>query len=88
MLLVMHILAALLSILMATLAVFSPSQYKLRRAYELGALTLVSGTYLAITTHASLMAACTSGLAYLSVVATLIVVAQFRLSSQRVRSKL
>ncbi len=68
MIVLMHVLIALSSIAMTTAAYIAPTRHKLRTNYALIAATLISGTYLVISTHSGLISACTTGLIYLSVV--------------------
>ncbi|MFO0781341.1 MAG: hypothetical protein U0524_00410 [Candidatus Saccharimonadales bacterium] len=68
MIVLMHVLIALSSIAMTTAAYIAPTQHKLRTNYVLIAATLISGTYLVVSTHSGLISACTTGLIYLSVV--------------------
>ncbi len=79
MLLITHILIALASLVLATLAVMSPSQTKLRGSYGLIALTLASGTVLVVTTGANLLHSCLTGLVYCATVLALALAAQRRL---------
>lgn len=66
--LLLHIIIALTSIIYSTVMVLSPSARKLRVNYALIALTLTTGTYLVVSTHAALLSSCVSGLCYLAVV--------------------
>lgn len=79
MLLALHIIIALASLVTSGLAVISPSKVKLRASYELITLTLVSGTYLVLHTHAALTSACLTGLAYLIIVSVGVFSARRRL---------
>ena len=63
-----HVLIAITSLLYTGYLFFLPSQIKLRISYGLVILTLMSGIYLVMSTHAPLLSACTIGLLYLSVV--------------------
>lgn len=64
----MHVLIALSSVAMTTAVYVAPTQNKLRVNYGLIAATLISGTYLVLSTHSGLISACTTGLLYLSAV--------------------
>jgi len=79
MILVLHIVTALSSLALSTLAIFSPSRNKLNVVYGLAAATLASGTYLVVSMHASLVSSCTSGLLYLVTVSVLAMTARKRL---------
>lgn len=78
MILVAHILVALSSAVFTTYLLFVPSKTKFRISYALIAATLLSGTYLVISTHAALLQACMTGLAYLLALATLMAFAHRR----------
>lgn len=72
MIVLLHVLIALTSITYATYVYFRPSKQRLYAGYGLVAATLLSGTYLALSTHAALLSACTSGLLYLAIVGALL----------------
>jgi hypothetical protein len=80
MLILIHVLVALSSITHATYLIVRPSKRGLSANYVLVALTLFSGTYLVISTHAHLLQACTTGILYLSAVMGCQVFAHTRLS--------
>jgi hypothetical protein len=63
-----HIIIALSSIVYTTYLFIAPSRRKLYVNYGLVSLTLASGVYLVISTHARLVPSCTTGLVYLSVI--------------------
>jgi hypothetical protein len=73
MILVLHIVAALSSLIVTTLAYMLPSKAKLHASYALMALTLASGTFLVVSSHAHLLQACTTGLVYVGAVSVGIV---------------
>lgn len=79
MILVVHVLAALSSVVWSSTALLRPGKAKLNWSYGLAGLTLASGTYLVVHLHAPLVSACTSGLVYLAVVTPLTVLARRRL---------
>lgn len=83
MLLVTHVLIALSSIVLTGMAYLSPSQRKLRTSYGLVGLTLASGTALVITTHSPLLSSCMTGLVYLGIVMSGILLAQRRLAAEK-----
>ncbi len=68
MIILMHVMIALSSIAMTTAAYISPTNTKIRVNYSLIAATLITGTYLVISTHSGLISACTTGLLYLGAV--------------------
>jgi hypothetical protein len=80
MLILIHVIIALSSIGFTTYLAISPSQAKLRLSYVLVALTLVTGTYLVVSTGSNLLKSCLTGLVYLAVVTAGIVAARHRLA--------
>lgn len=76
MLLLTHIIIALGSLAATTFAYFSPSTVALRISYALIASTLLSGTYLAVTSPAHMLQVCVSGLTYVAVATVGIVAAR------------
>lgn len=78
-----HVLIALTSLAFSGLTFFIPTKTKLRISYALIALTLVSGTYLVVSLNSPLLAACTSGLLYLSVVMVSTVAAHHKLIADK-----
>ena len=77
--LVVHLVVALSSIVYASYLFFRPSQTGLRISGGLVAATLVTGTYLVVSTHANLLSACATGLLYLSGLAVVMTTAYYRL---------
>lgn len=75
MILLVHISIALLGLISATFAFFAPSRLRLQVSGVLTVLTLASGTYLVVSTHAPMMQACLSGIFYLGTVLSLIILA-------------
>jgi hypothetical protein len=80
MLILLHVVVAILSVVFSTYLSFYPSRFKLYVAYGLVALTLGSGTYLVMSTHAALLQACTLGLLYLGIVSVGVVFARAKLA--------
>ena len=80
MILLLHIIIALSSIGFSTYVIFSPSRSKLWVGYGLTTATIVSGTYLVISTHAQMLQACMTGLAYLGFVSLELAIAHRRLA--------
>jgi hypothetical protein len=74
MLLLTHIIIALASIATTTYLAFAPSRGKFYASYALIGLTLITGTILVITLHAPMLKTCLSGLAYLAVALSGVVV--------------
>ncbi|HSH17748.1 MAG TPA: hypothetical protein VK978_00025 [Candidatus Saccharimonadales bacterium] len=82
----MHVLVALSSLVYAGYTFYGPSKKKLRASYVLVVLTLISGTYLVVSTHSPLLTACTTGLIYLTVVLSGLAAAQRKLSIDKSQS--
>lgn len=80
--LLLHISIALSSMVFTTVLYISPSNIKLRTSYSLVALTLVTGTYLVVSTGTPLLKACITGLGYLAIVALGIALARRKLATQ------
>jgi hypothetical protein len=76
MLLITHILIAMVSVLFATLLLFSPSGLKFRANYLLLGATLISGTFLVVGRGTHLVESCLMGLIYTGVVFTAIILAK------------
>jgi hypothetical protein len=87
MVLLLHILIALSSVGFTTHLWWRPSKAKLFVSYGLVGGTLVSGTYLVISTNAHMLQACVSGLVYVGVVAVGIAGAQRKLALENVHAK-
>lgn len=83
MLLVSHIIIALTSLIYTGRTFLKPSRIGLKVSYTLVAATLVSGTYLVLSTHAPLTSACLTGLIYLGVISTGLAAAHLKLSLQK-----
>lgn len=83
MLLVTHIVIALSSIGFTSYLFISPAQNRFKYAYALIGSTLVSGVILVASAHSNLLSACTTGIAYLSVVSLGIAAAHKRLATSR-----
>jgi hypothetical protein len=81
--LLFHILIALSSLAYATYAVVAPSQTKLNGTYGLLAATLVTGTYLAVSSPVHILQTCMTGLAYCGVMVVGITSTRMRLSAQK-----
>lgn len=80
MILLLHITIALASVGLTTYAFFNPSQTKLRTAYGLVALTLISGTALVAVSQAHILQACVSGLIYVGAVSLGLVGVRYKLA--------
>ena len=74
--LAVHIIAALASLATASYLYFAPSKRRFYATYATTAVMLISGFYLVVATHASLVRACATGLFFLGVVSVLVVAAR------------
>jgi hypothetical protein len=82
MLLITHIIIALISVVFATVLLFSPSDFKFKTNYLLLAATLSSGTYMVLDRGSHLVESCAAGLIYLAAVSLAIVLAKRKLVRQ------
>ncbi len=78
MVLITHVIIALLSVLISSSLLVRPSRKGFYLSYILIGSTILSGTYLVISTHSALLPACEAGLTYLVIVATLVVISHRR----------
>jgi hypothetical protein len=79
MLLLIHIVIALLSILLATLTYFIPSTRRIAVSYGFIVATVASGTALLIINPANLLHTCLSGLFYITVVSLVTIGTHYRI---------
>ena len=82
MVLLVHLVLALTSVVWATVVLIAPSRFRLRISYALVALTLTSGTYLVVSTHAPMLQSCMSGLFYTGFVSLGLAAAHRKLAAQ------
>ncbi len=82
MLLLAHITIAMISVLFATLLLFSPSNFKFKANYLLLGATLASGTYMVLDRGSHLVESCAVGLVYLGAVSSAIILAKRRFAVQ------
>lgn len=80
-----HLLFALFSIIITTIAIILPSKTKLLISKALAVGTLVTGTILVVVTQSSLLSACMSGIFYLIVVLSGMFVVNRRLAIKELR---
>jgi hypothetical protein len=80
MLVVLHVFIALLSLGYTGFLFARPSKNRIRMAYGLAVATIVSGTYLVISTHQPMLASCEAGLVYLLAVIPAIAFASRKLA--------
>ena len=82
MIILAHVLIALSSMAYTTYLFISPAKVKFYISYGLIGATLISGTYLVLSTHSKLLPACEAGLFYLAAVTTGVVAAHHKLANQ------
>jgi hypothetical protein len=87
MIVLIHVLAALVSLIFTSYTYIFPAQNKIRASYGLVALTLGSGTYLVVSTKSNMLKACLTGLIYLAIVLTAIIAAQSKLAATKTEVK-
>lgn len=80
MLLILHIIAAVGSLVAAGIVYFMPSSRKLHLTYGLTSVMLASGTLLVIKNSAHLIEACLMGLSMLAVIAYAVYVARHKMA--------
>jgi len=81
MIIIIHVIIALTSIIMAGVAYIRPGSAKLKTSYAFMALTLLSGLYLVWTTPGTMLRTCMSGVAYLAVVGAITMMARQKLAA-------
>ncbi|HSX43264.1 MAG TPA: hypothetical protein VLF59_04210 [Candidatus Saccharimonadales bacterium] len=84
MILMLHIIAALASLIIATITAAAPTRVRLRSVYGLSTLTLASGTYIVVSTGAPVVSSCLSGLLFLGAIAATVAVSRHRLAKAAV----
>ena len=82
MLLLLHIIAAFLSLLIIGISVLAPSKLRLQLSYLLVGLTLLSGTALTFSRLSHLVSICITGLIYICVAIIGLAVAKRRLAAE------
>lgn len=80
MILLTHIVIALSSLFVTAYAFVTPTQNTLRLSYAFVALTIATGTYIAVANPTHMVQACVSGLIYTGVVLTGIVAVRRKLA--------
>ena len=81
MIILIHVILALTSIILASLTFFRPSMQKLMVSYGLILGTLATGIFLLVTVPSHLLQSCIMGVSYLAVVTTATIVAHTKLAS-------
>lgn len=84
MIILIHIIVALTSIVVASIALFNPSIKKLMVSYGFILGTIASGTYLLISTPSHILESCLTGLSYLVIVSVATIAAHVRLHQRQV----
>lgn len=79
MVILIHVIIALTSIVIASLIFFSPSIKKLIVSYGFIIGTVASGTYLLVTSPSHILQSCMTGLAYLTIVTVVTIATHVRL---------
>jgi hypothetical protein len=83
MLILAHVFVAFASVAWVTHLYLHPSRRRLHAAYGLIAVTLMSGTYLVVSTGSPLLSSCVTGIMYLGLVSIGLYASARRLSSDR-----
>jgi hypothetical protein len=83
MIILIHVIIALTSIVIASLAFFKPTLRKLIVSYGFILGTVASGTYLLITIPSHILQSCLTGLAYLTIVSFATIAAHVRLHQRQ-----
>jgi hypothetical protein len=79
MVILIHVIIALTSIVIASFAFFNPTIKKLIVSYGFILGTVASGTYLLVTVPSHILQSCLSGLTYLTIVTIATIAAHVRL---------
>lgn len=83
MVILIHVIIALTSIVIASVAFFRPSIKKLMVSYGFILGTIASGTYLLVTVPSHILESCLMGLSYLVVVTSATIAAHVRLHQRQ-----
>ncbi|MBC7564910.1 hypothetical protein H7100_01595 [Candidatus Saccharibacteria bacterium] len=81
MIILIHVILALTSIILASITFFRPSMQKLMVSYGLILGTLATGIFLLVAVPSHLLQSCIMGVSYLAVVTTATIVAHTKLAS-------
>jgi hypothetical protein len=79
MLILIHVIIAITSIIIASIGLFSPSLRKLAVSYGLVLATIATGTILLISTPSHILQGCLTGLGYLTIASLLTIATHVRL---------
>lgn len=80
MLIILHVIIAITSVVVASFSAFRPSIQLVTVSYSMVGLTLISGTALVIISSTNVIKACLTGLFYIAVVTGLSVLAHRKAS--------
>lgn len=83
MIILIHVIIALTSIVIASFTFFNPTLKKLIVSYGFILGTVASGTYLLITVPSHILQSCLTGLTYLTIVSVATVAAHVRLHQRQ-----
>jgi hypothetical protein len=83
MVLLFHIAIALASVAFSTYLYFRPTNAKFYTAYGMVGLTVLSGSYLIITTGTNILKTCLTGLAYIGAVSFVLAAARKKFASEK-----
>lgn len=83
MVILIHVVIALTSIVIASFAFFSPTIKKLIVSYGFIIGTIASGTYLLVSSPSHILESCVTGLSYLTIVSVATVAAHVRLHKRQ-----
>lgn len=81
MIIVLHVAIALASLVWATIGYIRPNNTNLRASYALIALTFITGFYLVWSEPAQMLRTCLSGITYLAVATTAVLLTRRKLAS-------
>ena len=79
MIILIHVIIAFTSIILASFAFFKPTMKKLFVSYGFILATVATGTYLLVTVPSHILQSCLSGLTYLTIVTIATIAAHVRL---------
>lgn len=83
MIILIHVIIALTSIIIASFAFFQPTLKKLIVSYGFILGTVASGTYLLISAPSHILQSCLTGLAYLTIISFATIAAHVRLHKRQ-----
>ncbi|HEY8885902.1 MAG TPA: hypothetical protein VIM31_00150 [Candidatus Microsaccharimonas sp.] len=87
MIILIHVIIALTSLVIASFAFFNPTLKKLIVSYGFILGTVASGTYLLVTVPSHILQSCLSGLTYLTIVTIMTIFAHVRLHKRQLATQ-